>query len=740
MSRLLCSLLMLLALPACSCSSTESPAPPLSDRELTLQTLAANHLDSQGDHPHFGRGMFDRTLQQLKAIPNSTAAVRYDLNRTIGERGLFIGENLRSSEAYAEALKLLPEVSGMDGQESSLLLDLAVAWLRVGETENCIHCQNCESCLFPISAAAVHQQRKGSEEAIVYLNILLEKEPDHIIARWLLNIAHMTLGHPQDAIAEQFRLPPSSLLSDGSFPRFTNVATSALVDEVSLAGSVIADDFDNDRLLDMVVSNWNSNGQLRFFHNKGDGTFEDRTEAAGLVGFFAGLNLVQADYDNDGDLDVLVLRGGWGPSTPVADHIPNSLLQNDGQGHFTEVLYQSGLGHYHYATQTATWLDYDLDGDLDLYIGNENAPCQLFQNDGTGHFVDVATQAGVQDGGMAKGVASGDYDGDGDTDLYVSNLAGDNRLFRNNGTGTFTNVAEELGVTGPLRGFPTWFCDFNNDGVLDIFAASYAGGVEDIAASYFFPDKPPTVDLDQLLLGDGEGGFREVGVQYGLTRPTLVMGANYGDLDNDGYLDFYLGTGIWEYFGLMPNLMFRNREGTGFSDVTTSGGFGHLQKGHGIAFFDYDHDGDEDVFAELGGAYLGDVFQNALFENPGFGNHWIKIQLSGTQSNRYGIGARIRIDLATETSSRSIYRWVGNGSSFGANSLRQDIGLGKAQRIARLEVYWPVSKTTQVFKDVPAGCLIEISEDDDNFKTIPLPEVQKNSPLDTPASVSAELQ
>ncbi len=739
MSRLLCFLLLLPALPACNSSSTESPVGPLNDRERTLQTLAANHLDSQEDHPHFGRGMFDRTVQQLEAIPNSTAAVRYDLNRTIGERGLFIGENLRSSEAYEEALRLLPEVSGMQGQESTLLLDLAVAWLRVGETDNCIHCQNCESCLFPISAAAVHQKRKGSEEAIVYLNILLEKEPDHIIARWLLNIAHMTLGHPQEMIAEQFRLPPSVLESGDSFPRFPNVATSALVDEVSLAGSVIADDFDNDRLLDMVVSNWNSNGQLRFFHNKGDGTFEDRTEAAGLAGFFAGLNLVQADYDNDGDLDVLVLRGGWGPPTPDADHIPNTQLQNDGEGHFTEVLYQSGLGNHHYATQTATWLDYDLDGDLDLYIGNENAPCQLFQNDGTGHFVDVAGQAGVQDGGMAKGVASGDYDGDGDTDLYVSNLAGDNRLFRNNGAGVFTNVAEELGATGPLRGFPTWFWDVNNDGVLDIFAASYAGGVEDIATSYFFPDKAPTAELDQLLLGDGQGGFREVGVEYGLTRPTLVMGANYGDLDNDGYLDFYLGTGIWEYYGLMPNLMFHNRTGEAFADVTTSGGFGHLQKGHGIAFFDYDHDGDEDVFAELGGAYVGDVFQNALFENPGSGNHWIKIRLSGTESNRYGIGARIRIDLETDTGGRSIYRWVGNGSSFGANSLRQHIGLGKATRIARLEVTWPASKTTQVFKDVPAGSLIESSEDADRFKTIPLPEVQKdNSPV-APAAVSAEL-
>jgi len=205
------------------------------------------------------------------------------------------------------------------------------------------------------------------------------------------------------------------------------------------------------------------------------------------------------------------------------------------------------------------------------------------------------------------------------------------------------------------------------------------------------------------------------------------MGANYGDLDNDGYLDFYLGTGIWDYHGLMPNLMFHNREGKGFSDVTTSGGFGHLQKGHGIAFFDYDHDGDEDVFVELGGAYLGDVFQNALFENPGFSNHWIKIQLSGTQSNRYGIGARIRIDLATESGSRSIYRWVGNGSSFGANSLRQDIGLGKAQNIARLEVYWPVSKTTQVFEDVPSGCLIQISEGNPDFETIPLPKITKKT-------------
>jgi tetratricopeptide (TPR) repeat protein len=723
MKRLICCLLVLLALPACSSSPTEPPVEVLSDRERTLQALAAYHRESKGDHTHFGRGIFDRSKQQLNAMPNTTPAMRFDLNYAIGEGGVSIGENLRSAEAYERALELLPGIAGKEDLEGVLLLDLAVAWLRVGETENCIHCQNCESCLFPISAAAVHLQRQGSEEAIVYLDRLLEKNPDNIVARWLLNIAHMTLGHPQDVIAEQFRLPVSALESESSFPRFTNVATDALVDEVTLAGGAIADDFDNDRWLDLVVSNWNSNGQLRFFHNNGDGTFEDRTQAAGLEGFCAGLNLVQADYDNDGDLDVLVLRGAWQLSSPLQEHVPNSLLKNDGRGHFTEVLYQAGLGEKHFATQSATWLDYDLDGDLDLYIGNENAHCQLFQNDGTGHFVDVAEQAGVQNGGWTKGVTAGDYDGDGDTDLYVSNLNGDNQLFRNNGSGTFTEVAKELGVTGPRKGFPTWFWDFNNDGVMDLFAASYDGRIEDIANSYFYPEKPPTVELDQLFQGDGEGGFREVAVELGLGRPTLVMGANFGDLDNDGYLDFYLGTGDWEFYGLMPNLMFHNRGGKGFADVTTPGGFGHLQKGHGVAFFDYDHDGDEDVFVELGGAYLGDVFQNALFQNPGFDNAWIKIQLSGTKSNRYGIGARIRIDLATESGSRSIYRWVGNGSSFGANPLRQEIGLGKADSITRLEVYWPVSKTTQVFKDVPVRCLIEIKEDASSFTTIPLPRV-----------------
>jgi len=208
-------------------------------------------------------------------------------------------------------------------------------------------------------------------------------------------------------------------------------------------------------------------------------------------------------------------------------------------------------------------------------------------------------------------------------------------------------------------------------------------------------------------------------VQWGLTDVTLHMGANFGDLDNDGYLDFYLGTGYPYYEGLMPNVMFRNRAGGGMDDVTTAGGLGHLQKGHGIAFADLDNDGDQDIYAQMGGAFGGDAAGNALYENPGFGNHWIKVKLIGVRSNRAAIGARIRVDIVEDGQPRSIYRWVNNGGSFGVNPLRREIGLGQAERIELLEVYWPTSDETQQFRDLDVDQWIEITEGEPTHRRLP---------------------
>ena len=205
----------------------------------------------------------------------------------------------------------------------------------------------------------------------------------------------------------------------------------------------------------------------------------------------------------------------------------------------------------------------------------------------------------------------------------------------------------------------------------------------------------------------------------------LLLGENqkaiqqFGDVDNDGFPDFYLGTGYASYEGLMPNLLFRNRGGTGFSDVTTAAGVGHLQKGHGVAFADFDNDGDQDIFIQLGGAYAGDAFGNALFQNPGFGHHWITLKLVGKKSNRSAIGARIRVEIEEEGKKRSVYKWVNSGGSFGANPLRQEIGVGKVTKIDVLEVFWPTSGRTQKFRDLAVDQFIEITEGASEYRKLP---------------------
>ncbi len=188
------------------------------------------------------------------------------------------------------------------------------------------------------------------------------------------------------------------------------------------------------------------------------------------------------------------------------------------------------------------------------------------------------------------------------------------------------------------------------------------------------------------------------------------MGCNFGDLDNDGWLDFYVGTGNPDFRTLVPNRMFRNAGGKVFQDVTTSGGFGHLQKGHGIAFGDVDLDGDQDVFLKVGGAFTGDRFASALFENPGHGNHWITLALVGTRTNRAAIGARIRITVEQAGAVRDIHASVTSGSSFGGSSLRQEIGLGPAERIRRIEIRWPGSAEVQAFADVALDRMYEVRE------------------------------
>jgi hypothetical protein len=199
------------------------------------------------------------------------------------------------------------------------------------------------------------------------------------------------------------------------------------------------------------------------------------------------------------------------------------------------------------------------------------------------------------------------------------------------------------------------------------------------------------------------------------------MGANFGDIDNDGYLDVYLTTGDPAYETLMPNVMLRNEQGRRFADVTFSGGFGHLQKGHGVAFADFDHDGDLDIYHQLGGFYPGDRFRNALFRNPGHGRHFLAVELVGVRSNRRGVGARIRAKGTGDAEGGWVHRAVGSVSSFGGSPLREHIGVAGSTRVDRLEVTWPASSTTQVFTNLPADHLVIVTEGKDDIEVRALP-------------------
>jgi hypothetical protein len=328
---------------------------------------------------------------------------------------------------------------------------LALAYLRLGEQENCLAHHGAESCLMPIRGGGLHRATRGSRLALNEFGALLRDYPDDLRYRWLYNLAAMTLGKYPAGVPAEWRIPASAFDSGVAFPRFHDVATEAGVAVNGLSGGIVLEDLDGDGLLDVMASSWDLRDPIRYFRNDGRGRFEERTEEAGLTGITGGLNLVHADYDNDGDADVLVLRGAW---LAAQGHHPNSLLRNDGDGTFEDVALEAGLAH-----------------------------------------------------------------------------------------------------------------------------------------------------------------------------PLVPMGSNYGDIDGDGLPDDYFGTGEHSLATLVPNRMFRNAAGRRFEDVTAAGGFGHLQKGHGIAFGDIDNDGDQDIYAVMGGAYAGDVYPNVLSENPGTPHHWLTLEL-----------------------------------------------------------------------------------------------------------------
>jgi tetratricopeptide (TPR) repeat protein len=630
--------------------------------------------------------------------------------------------------------KLMSQLSPFDVEKRrECMKNLALAYLRDGERTNCVNNHGAESCIYPISLAGVHANKNGSVKAIELYNKILEENPRDLESRWLLNLAYMTIGAYPDKVPPQFLLKVDDDDSLQTIQPFKDVAANVGLNTRSMGGGSIIDDFNNDGLLDFIYGSWSLEERIEFCRNNGNGTFTDVSDSSNLGYMAAGLNMMQVDYNNDGWKDVFILRGAWKKQFGKA---PNSLLRNNGNGTFTDITKESGLLSFH-PTQAATWADFNNDGWLDLFIGNETLPdgevhtCQFYINNKNGTFTEQAAAANCAINAFVKGVTSGDYDNDGLTDLFLSTMNGNKILLKNsltaNGKVQFTDVTEKAGLaSNKVRTFPTWFWDYDNDGWLDILVCGYDyyESLSYCAAAESLNMPIPLAGYIYLFRNKQDGTFEDVSVSTGVHKIAFAMGANFGDIDNDGYLDFYLGTGNPNLTSAIPNKLFKNLGGKRFLDVTTSARVGNLQKGHGVSFADMDNDGDEDIYIKMGGAFTGDGYESSLYLNPGQNaNQWVNLLLEGTTSNKGAVGAKIKVTFTENGVTRSVYRDVNSGGSFGSSPLRQHIGIGTATAIDRIEIKWPVTGKVQVFEKPPLNTNIRIKENNAAISTYQLPKV-----------------
>lgn len=716
---------LLLLYGCCVSCNTDGASSAGSAQTAGVQNMTAVMAETRRklDHP---QNIFNAAakLAFCDSILAHTDDPKQQIIRKFEKAGYLLenGNEARSVALYEELLN----AGGNDPEvRKNVLPALGMAYLRLAERINCLVRHNQDACILPIKGGGIHQDKTPARKAADIFLMVLQDNPNDLDARWLYNIACMTTGDYPAGVQREWLIPGLDAQGTVTVRPFTDVAPGMGLATDDPAGGAIIEDFDNDGYLDIVTSAWNLDAPMHFLRNNGDGSFSDRSRESGLANITGGLNLTHTDYNNDGFMDIFVLRGAWQGFTGFGEQ-PNSLLRNNGDGTFTDVTIEAGILSFH-PTQTATWNDFNNDGWLDVFIGNETysldkpQPCELFLNNQNGTFTDVFARNNFIITSFVKGVASGDYDNDGWPDLFISTMDGPKLLLRNLGVSghnvAFENVSQRAGFSNEhSRTFPTWFFDFDNDGWLDICVWNYDF---DQNLSYYAAREAlkPSGDMTgkgYLYRNNRDGTFTNISRAANLNQPAFAMGSNFGDIDNDGYLDICLGTGNPNFQSLVPNKLFKNIGGVKFADVTASARVGNLQKGHGVAMGDLDNDGDLDIYINMGGAFTGDAYPSALYQNPGQSRgNWITLKLEGTRSNRPGIGAKITVKFRENGKIRTVYREVNAGGSFGCSPFRQHIGIGSAAVIDEISIIWPASLIRQVFRNIQPNQYLSIREGDD---------------------------
>ncbi len=462
---------------------------------------------------------------------------------------------------------------------------------------------------------------------------------------------------------------------------FTRITTGDIVNDASYSEGAYWFDYDNDSYLDLFVANIVNQNNLLFLNN-GNGTFTKVTTGTIVTDGGFSYGGCFGDYNNDGFPDLFVENGG------ASANQNNFLYINSGGTSFTKITTGSIVNDPSGSWDCST-VDYDLDGNLDIFVSNFNQNNALYKGNGDGTFTKITTGDIVNEGGSSLGCAWGDYDNDGYPDLFVANSnfgAGQNNfLYHNNGNGTFTKI-----ITGPIvtdgGNSPggSW-ADYDNDGDLDLFVTNYFG------------------ENNFLYNNDGLGNFTKVTTGIIVNDGGDGVGSAWGDYDNDGNLDLFVAND-----NNQNNALYTNNGDGSFTKVTAGDIVNNAGRSNGSAWGDYDNDGDIDLYVTNGDQPTAQ--SNFLYQNDGNSNNWVNILFKGTTTNRSAIGARITLKAVIKGSPVTQTREISGQTGYNAqNSLNKEFGLGNTTMIDTVIVKWP-GGSTETFTNLTPNQFYTITE------------------------------
>ena len=548
-------------------------------------------------------------------------------------------------------------------------------------------------------SAVAHYRAGRFEQAVEDSVGAMAADPSNERARAWLWLSSRSLGGYPESVPAEYQME-MKVGYEPATVRFEDIAEKLGLDKTSAGRGTAVFDYNNDGLLDILFTA--AHGGCSLYRNNGDGTFTDVSINSGLDECVNGFVVTAGDYDNDGFIDLYITRMGF--------YVGNSVLyHNNGDGTFTDVTEKAGVQSWGPGF-TASWVDYDCDGYLDLFVANNlgglfdrRIPNRLFHNNGDGTFTEVTEAAGLHTIFPTFGSSWGDYNNDGYPDLFLSASLGRPQLFRNNGDGTFTEVGVEAGLTDFAVGTTCFFCDYDNDGWLDIVQFTWSDH-EDVIHTMRTGHGPSDGSPMRVYHNNRDGTFSMRSGELGIDGCWGTMTGNCGDINNDGNLEFLLGNGSPRMDRLEPLILLES-DGTKYRNVSFSSGLPFAGKSHGTNCADLFGDGRLSVIIAAGGAYPGDLLTASVYCPDKLPGNYLNVRLAGVKSNRDAIGARITLSSGESRQMRE----VGGGTNFGCLPLEQHFGLGKLTAIDALEIRWP-SGLRQRVDNPPLNSTIRITE------------------------------